>query len=95
MKQIINMSRGDRITLNDLEQRVRSARSSNDYILINMTENKFIKIAFSRDMTYTVGHNIYNMEFFVKTNVMLKQYPKTVTNKIAAYLFEWCNRFNR
>lgn len=95
MKQIINMSRGDRITLNDLEQRVRSARSSNDYILINMTENKFIKIAFSRDMTYTVGHNIYNMEFFVKTNVMVKQYPKTVTNKIAAYLFEWCNRFNR
>ena len=95
MKQIINMSRGDRITLNDLEQRVRSARSSNDYILINMTENKFIKIAFSRDMTYTVGHNIYNMEFFVKTNVMVKQYPKTVTNKIAAYLSEWCNRFNR
>lgn len=95
MKQIINMGKGDRITLNDLEQRVRSARSSNDYILINMTENKFIKIAFSRDMTYTVGHNIYNMEFFVKTNVMVKQYPKTVTNKIAAYLFEWCNRFNR
>lgn len=95
MKQIINMGKGDRITLNDLEQRVRSARSSNDYILINMTENKFIKIAFSRDMTYTVGHNIYNMEFFVKTNVMVKQYPKTVTNKIAVYLFEWCNRFNR
>ena len=95
MKQVINMSRGDRITLNDLEQRVRRARSSNDYILINMTDGKFIKVAFSRDMTYTVGHNIYNMEFFVKTNVMIKQYPKTVTNKIAAYLFEWANRFNR
>ena len=84
------------IELNDLERKVKDARNTNDYILIKFgRKGEFIKVAFSRDQTYTIGYNFMNMEFMVKTNVMLKQYPKTVISKIALYLYTWVNRLNR
>lgn len=96
MKSIINVKPKDRLVLSDIETKVRSARNSNDYILINFgRKGEFIKVAFSKDQTYCIGYNFWNMEFSVKTNVMLKQYPKTVNNKIAAYLFDWVNKLNR
>ena len=96
MKHIINLPPRKRISLNDLETKIREARNSNDYIQINFgSRNQFIKIAFCKDQTYTIGYNIWNMEFSVKTNVMLRQYPKTVNNKLAAWLFDWVNRLNK
>ena len=96
MKSIISVKPKDRLVLSDIETKVRSARNSNDYILINFgRKGEFIKVAFSKDQTYCIGYNFWNMEFSVKTNVMLKQYPKTVNNKIAAYLFDWVNKLNR
>ena len=96
MKYIMNIAPREKLSLSDLEQKVKSARNSNDYVLINFGRKKeFIKIAFCKDQTYCIGYNFWNMEFSVKTNVMLKQYPKTVTNKLAAYLFDWVNKLNR
>lgn len=96
MKSVINLKPKDRLVLSDIETKMRSARSSNDYILVNFgRKGEFIKIAFCKDQTYCIGYNFWNMEFSVKTNVMLKQYPKTVANKLAAYLFDWVNKLNR
>lgn len=96
MKSVINLKPKDRLVLSDIETKMRSARSSNDYILVNFgRKGEFIKIVFCKDQTYCIGYNFWNMEFSVKTNVMLKQYPKTVTNKLAAYLFDWVNKLNR
>lgn len=96
MKHIINLSPKQKILLNDLENKVKNARNSNDYVLINFgRKGQFIKVAFCKDQTYVVGYNFWNMEFAVKTNIMLKQYPKTVNAKIASYLFDWVNKLNR
>lgn len=96
MKQIINAKPKQRLLLNELEQKVRNARNSNDYILINFgIKHYYIKISFEKDQTYTIGHNIWNMEFFIKTNIMINQYPKINNNKIASYLFDWVNKLNR
>ena len=86
----------EKVTLSDLENKIKSARNSNDYVLINFgKKGEFIKLAFCKDQTYCIGYNFWNMEFAVRTNIMLKQYPKTVTNKLAAYLFDWVNKLNR
>lgn len=96
MKHIINLSPKQKVLLNDLENKVKNARNSNDYILINFgRKGQFIKVAFCKDQTYVVGYNFWNMEFAMKTNIMLKQYPKTVNVKIASYLFDWVNKLNR
>lgn len=96
MKYILTIPRGNRIELNELETKIKNARSSNDYILINFgTKGQFIKLAFCKDQTYCIGYNFWNMEFSVKTNIMLKQYPKTNTLKLAQYLFNWVNKLNR
>ena len=96
MKHIINLSPKQKVLLNDLENKVKNARNSNDYILINFgRKGQFIKVAFCKDQTYVVGYNFWNMEFAMKTNIMLKQYPKTVKKKIASYLFDWVNKLNR
>ena len=96
MKHIVNLKPRDRLLLNDMENKIKDARSSNDYILVNFgRKGEFIKIAFCKDQTYCIGYNFWNMEFAVKTNVMLKQYPKTVNNKLAAWIFDWVNRLNR
>lgn len=96
MKHIINLSPKQKVLLNDLENKVKNARNSNDYILINFgRKDQFIKVAFCKDQTYVVGYNFWNMEFAMKTNIMLKQYPKTVNAKIASYLFDWVNKLNR
>ena len=96
MKHIINLSPKQKVLLNDLENKVENARNSNDYILINFgRKGQFIKVAFCKDQTYVVGYNFWNMEFAMKTNIMLKQYPKTVNAKIASYLFDWVNKLNR
>ena len=96
MKHIINLKPRDRLPLNTMENYVKDARNSNDYILINFgNKGYFIKIAFSKDMTYTLGYNFYNMEFMFKTNVFIKQYQRTVTGKIASYITDWVNRLNR
>lgn len=96
MKHIINLSPKQKILLNDLENKVKNARNSNDYVLINFgRKDQFIKVAFCKDQTYVVGYNFWNMEFAMKTNIMLKQYPKTVNAKIASYLFDWVNKLNR
>lgn len=96
MKHIINLNPKQKVLLNDLENKVKNARNSNDYILINFgRKGQFIKVAFCKDQTYVVGYNFWNMEFAMKTNIMLKQYPKTVNAKIASYLFDWVNKLNR
>ena len=96
MKQIILAKPKERLLLSDIESKVRSARNSNDYIEINFgRKGEFIKIGFCKDQTYVIGYNFINIEFMVKTNVMLKQYPKIVNNKLAAYLFDWVNKLNR
>ena len=85
MKHIINLPPKQKLLLNDLEMKIKNARNSNDYVQVNFgRKNQFIKIAFSKDQTYTIGYNIWNMEFSVKTNIMIRQYPKT-NNKLA----EW------
>ena len=96
MKHIVNVPYKSRVLLNDMETKIKSARNSNDYVLVTFgRKGEFIKISFDRDMTYTIGYNFYNMEFQVKTNAMLKQYPKTVNGKLADWLFNWVNRLNR
>lgn len=96
MKQIINLKQKDRLNISEVETKVKSARNSNDYILINFGgKNEFIKIAFCKDQTYCVGYNFINMEFTIKLNYMIKQYPKTVTGKLSAWLCDWVNRLNR
>lgn len=96
MKQIINIKPKDRISLNEIEIKLANARNSNDYILVNFgRKGEFIKIAFSKDQTYCIGYNFWNMEFQVKTNIMLKQYAKTVNKKLSSWLFNWVNQLNR
>lgn len=96
MKHIINLPPKQKLLLNDLEMKIKNARNSNDYVQVNFgRKNQFIKIAFSKDQTYTIGYNIWNMEFSVKTNIMIRQYPKTNNSKLASWLFDWVNRLNR
>lgn len=96
MKKIITVKPRETLSLNDLEYDIKNARNSNDYILVNFgRKGEFIKIAFCKDQTYCIGYNFWNLEFAVKTNVMLRQYPKTVNNKLALWLFEWVNKLNR
>ena len=96
MKQIINLKQKDRLNISEVETKVKSARNSNDYILINFGgKNEFIKIAFCKDQTYCIGYNFWNMEFAIKTNIMMKQYPKTVTTALANWLYTWVTRLNR
>ena len=96
MKQVINLKPKDRISLNDIETKLSKARNSNDYILVNFgRKGEFIKIAFSKDQTYCIGYNFWNMEFQVKTNIMIKQYSRTVNKKLSSWLFNWVNQLNR
>lgn len=96
MKSVISLKPKDKLSLSDLEQKVKSARNSNDYVLINFgRKGEFIKVAFCKDQTYCIGYNFWNMEFAVKTNIMLKQYPKTVTGALANWLYTWVTRLNR
>lgn len=96
MKHIVTLKTKERLSLNNMENFIKDARNSNDYVLINFgTRGNFIKIAFSRDMTYTVGYNILNMEFIFKVNLLYRQYPRTVTSKLAAFFTDWVNRLNR
>lgn len=96
MKQILNVKPRQRLLLNDIEIKVRSARNSNDYILVNFgRKGEFIKIAFCKDNTYCIGYNFWNMEFAIRTNVMIKQYKVTNVGKLSDWLFDWVNRLNR
>lgn len=96
MKQVINVKPRQRLLLNDIEIKVRSARNSNDYILVNFgRKGEFIKIAFCKDNTYCIGYNFWNMEFAIRTNVMIKQYKVTNVGKLSDWLFDWVNRLNR
>ena len=36
-----------------------------------------------------------NMEFIVKLNYMMKQYPRVVVGKLSAWLTDWVNKLNR
>lgn len=96
MKYILNYKPKEKPLLNDIETKIKSARNSNDYILVNFgRKGEFIKLAFCKDQTYCIGYNFWNMEFQVKTNIMLKQYSKTVPAKLAAWLTEWVTKLNR
>ncbi len=96
MKYVINLKPKEQLNLNEMEKQIKSAKNSNDYVLVNFgRDGKFIKIAFSKDQTYTVGYNIWNMEFSVKTNVMLRQYKISVSNVLANYLTRWVNKLNK
>lgn len=96
MKSILELKPKDKLTLNDLENKIKSARNSNDYVLVHFgRKGEFIKLGFHRDQTYTIGYNFWNMEFAVKTNILLKQYPKTVNGVLANWLYTWVTRLNR
>lgn len=96
MKQIITLPHKDRMNVSDVEVAIRNARNSNDYILVHFGQKgEFIKIAFCKDQTYCVGYNFINMEFTIKLNYMMKQYPKIVVGKLSAWLCDWVNRLNR
>lgn len=96
MKQILTVPHKDRININEIEPKVRNARQSNDYILVNFgNRGQWIKIAFCKDQTYVIGYNFMNMEFIVKLNYMMKQYPRVVIGKLSAWLTDWVNKLNR
>lgn len=95
-KQIIEAKPRERLLLNDVEKKVRTARNSNDYILVKFgRKGEFIRVDFAKDQTYGVSHNLYNMEFMVRLNVMCKQYRVSNIFKIADFIFDWVNRLNR
>lgn len=95
MKRIIDLKPKEKLNLNDVEKYIKSARNSNDYILIKFgRKGEFIKIAFCRDQTYCIGYNFWNMEFAVKTNILLKQYPKTVNGVLSNWLYNWVDKLN-
>ena len=96
MKSIINLKPKEKLSLSDVEQKMKSARNSNDYVLVNFgRKNEFIKIAFCKDQTYCIGYNFWNMEFAVKTNIIMRQYPKTVVGTLSNWLYTWVTRLNR
>lgn len=96
MKSIINLKPKEKLSLSDVEQKIKSARNSNDYVLVNFgRKNEFIKIAFCKDQTYCIGYNFWNMEFAVKTNIIMRQYPKTVIGTLSNWLYTWVTRLNR
>lgn len=96
MKYIVTYKPRERVMLNDMETKMKSARNSNDYVLVNFgRKGEFIKIAFCKDQTYCIGYNFWNMEFQIKTNIMIKQYPKSVPMKLADWLTDWVNKLNR
>lgn len=96
MKKILSVKSREPLQLNDMENYIKSARNSNDYVQVNFgRKGEFIKVAFCKDQTYCIGYNFWNLEFSVKTNIMIKQYPKTVNNKIALWLCDWVNKLNR
>ena len=96
MKSIINLKPKDKVTLNDLETKIKNARNSNDYVLVNFgRKGEFIKIAFCKDQTYCIGYNFWNMEFAIKTNILMKQYSKSVNGVLANWLYTWVTRLNR
>lgn len=96
MKQIINLKPRQVLLLTEIEDKVKSARSSNDYLLINFgRSNQFIKIAFCKDQTYVIGYNFWNMDFSVKLNIFMKQYPKVFVSKLSQFIFTWIDKLNR
>lgn len=96
MKSVITLQPKERLAISDVEQKVKNARNSNDYVLVRFgRKGEFIKLTFSKDQTYTIGYNFWNMEFQVKLNIILKQYPKTVTGTLSNWLCTWVNKLNR
>lgn len=96
MKSIVNLKPKEKISLSDIENKIKSARNSNDYVLVNFgRKGEFIKIAFSKDQTYCIGYNFWNMEFAIKTNILMKQYTKTVNGVLANWLYTWITRLNK
>lgn len=96
MKSVINLKPKEKLTLNDLESKIKNARNSNDYVLVNFgRKGEFIKIAFCKDQTYCIGYNFWNMEFAVKTNILMKQYSRSVNGVLANWLYTWVTRLNR
>lgn len=96
MKSIIDLKPKDKLVLNDLETKIKNARNSNDYVLVNFgRKGEFIKLAFCKDQTYCIGYNFWNMEFAVKTNILMKQYKKSVNGVLANWLYTWVTRLNR
>ena len=96
MKSIMNLKPKDKVILNDLESKIKNARNSNDYVLVNFgRKGEFIKIAFCKDQTYCIGYNFWNMEFAVKTNILMKQYKKSVNGVLANWLYTWVTRLNK
>lgn len=95
-KQIIEVKPRTRLLLNDLEKKIRSAKNSNDYLLVKFgRKGEYIRVDFAKDQSYGVSHNMYNMEFQVKLGVMMRQYKVSNVFKIADFVFDWVNRLNR
>lgn len=95
-KQIIEFKPKERALLNELENKVKNARNSCDYILVKFgRKGEFIRVDFAKDQTYGVSHNLYNMEFMVRLGVMTRQYKVVNVRKIADFIFDWVNRLNR
>ena len=95
-KQIIEIKPRVRLLLNEVEQKFRKARNSNDYILVKFgRKNEFIRVDFAKDQTYGLSHNIYNLEFMARLGVMIRQYKVVNVNRISDFIFDWVNRLNR
>lgn len=96
MKHIVNLKHKERLNISEVETMMRSARSSNDYVLINFgNRGQWIKVVFCRDQTYAICYNFINVEFAAKLNYLLKQYKYTAVNKLSKWLTDWVNQLNR
>lgn len=95
-KQIIEIKPRIRLLLNDVENKVRKAKNSNDYLLVKFgRKGEFMRVDFAKDQTYGFSHNLYNMEFMARLGIMVRQYKVSNVFKIADFIFDWVNRLNR
>lgn len=95
MKQIINLKRNENPNITKLENAIRDAKQTYDYLQINIPRNNyFIRISFNRDFTYTIGFNIWDLQFFTETNLLYRQYHTAVIAGISKYLDRQIRRLN-
>ena len=91
-KQVLK--RKEQLDEKDIEQKIRSAKQTNDYVQIVFNQDKFIKISFEKDQTYTLGYNIYDMTFTYKVCILCKQYSIANVQVLTKFLVQWVNKFN-
>lgn len=92
MIKIVNISKGQILTRNNIMSCLNVAKSTFQYVRFNFPNKSYITVNFNKDLSISVAHNIRDLVFYRELQQITMVYTMS---RLCDFLFKWLPKLSK